>query len=100
MGSILSDDRELRRLNQAIAAFDARPDHDRLRMHHLLSALLEARSEIEVRTDTSRAAVGRSNASRPASHGVISRRRHMSAMDRFSLVQRPFAQRESAEVQR
>ena len=43
---IVRDDRELRRLNRAIALFGARPDADRLRMHHLLSALLAARDEI------------------------------------------------------
>jgi hypothetical protein len=44
---IVRDDRELRRLNHAIAAFDARPCADRLRMQHLLSALLAERDEIE-----------------------------------------------------
>ena len=39
-------DRELRRLNQAIAAFDARPCSDRLRMQQLLSALLAEREAI------------------------------------------------------
>jgi hypothetical protein len=46
---IVRDDRELRRLNQAIATFGARPDRDRLRMHHLLAALRRARDEIELR---------------------------------------------------
>jgi hypothetical protein len=44
---IVRDDRELRRLNQAIAAFGERPCGDRLRLQHLLSALLAARDEIE-----------------------------------------------------
>jgi hypothetical protein len=44
---IVRYDRELRRLNQAIAAFDARPCADRVRMRHLLSALMAERDEIE-----------------------------------------------------
>jgi hypothetical protein len=44
---IVQDDRELRRLTQAITAFDAKPCGVRLRMQHLLSALLAARHEIE-----------------------------------------------------
>ena len=43
---IVRDDRELRRLNQAIATFGARSDADRRRMRHLLSALITARDEI------------------------------------------------------
>jgi hypothetical protein len=45
---IVRTDRELRRLNQAIAAFDAKPGGDRLRQQHLLAALLAARDEIQV----------------------------------------------------
>jgi hypothetical protein len=69
---IVHDDRELRRLNQAIAAFDGRPGRDRLRMHHLLSALHAARDEIAHRTMPVRA---RASAAAPegpsalASHG-------------------------------
>ena len=48
---IVRDDRELRRLNQAVAAFG----RDCLRMHRLLSALLEARNEIEHRRGAARA---------------------------------------------
>jgi hypothetical protein len=44
---IVRDDRELRRLNRAIAGFGARADGDRLRMHHLLAALVAARDDIE-----------------------------------------------------
>jgi len=44
---ILRSDRELRRLDQAIAAFETRPCADRLRMQHLLSALLAERHAIE-----------------------------------------------------
>jgi hypothetical protein len=44
---IVRDDRELRRLNQAIAAFDDRPCADRLRLQHLLSALVAQRDELE-----------------------------------------------------
>jgi hypothetical protein len=43
---VVRDDRELRRLNQAIAAFEHKPNADRLRMHHLLAALIAARDEI------------------------------------------------------
>jgi hypothetical protein len=43
---IVRDDRELRRLNHAIAAFAAMPETDRRRMRHLLSALVTARDEI------------------------------------------------------
>jgi len=43
---IVRDDRELRRLNQAIKTFDARSNSDRLRMHHLLSAIHTARDDI------------------------------------------------------
>lgn len=43
---IVRDDRELRRLNQAIATFGARSDADRRRMRHLLSALITSRDEI------------------------------------------------------
>lgn len=44
---IVRDDRELRRLNQAIAMFDAKPASDRLRLRHLLAALVTARDEVE-----------------------------------------------------
>ena len=44
---IVRDDRELRRLNRAIATFAAKTDGDRRRIHHLLSALVAARDEIE-----------------------------------------------------
>ncbi len=43
---IVRDDRELRRLNHAIVALGARPEIVRLRMRHLLSALVMARDEI------------------------------------------------------
>lgn len=43
---IVRDDRELRRLNRAIAMLDARPAGDRLRLQNLLSALVTARDEI------------------------------------------------------
>ncbi len=39
MDLIVRDNRELRRLDRAIAAFEDRPCADRLRMHHLLAAL-------------------------------------------------------------
>ena len=45
---IVRDDRELRRLNRAIAMFGARPDSERLRIHHLRSALVATRNEIEL----------------------------------------------------
>jgi hypothetical protein len=43
---IVRSERELRRLNRAIAAFDHKPCRDRLRMQHLLSALLAEREAI------------------------------------------------------
>ncbi|MBV8169193.1 MAG: hypothetical protein JO021_20540 [Alphaproteobacteria bacterium] len=53
---IVRDDRELRRLNHAIDAFGAMPDGDRLRLHHLLTALVAERDEIAPRRR--RAAIG------------------------------------------
>jgi len=44
---IVREDRELRRLEQAIALFDHRSHGDRRRMHNLLSALIAARDEIQ-----------------------------------------------------
>ncbi|MBI3513193.1 MAG: hypothetical protein HY060_03885 [Proteobacteria bacterium] len=44
---IVRDDREMRRLNQAITAFEHRPCSDRMRMQHLLSALLAERAALE-----------------------------------------------------
>jgi hypothetical protein len=46
MDLIVRDNRELRRLDRAIAAFEDRPCADRLRLHHLLSALRAERDEI------------------------------------------------------
>jgi hypothetical protein len=43
---IVRDDREVRRLDHAIAALGGRSDRDRLRLHHLLSALVAARNDI------------------------------------------------------
>jgi hypothetical protein len=44
---IVRDDRELRRLKLAIAALEARPGADRLRMQALLQALHTAHDAIE-----------------------------------------------------
>ena len=58
---IVRSDRELRRLNQAIAAFDAKPCGDRLRQQQLLAALLAARDAIEQARDAgANAALARS----------------------------------------
>lgn len=51
---IVRDDRELHRLNHAIAALGGRSDIDRLRLHHLLSALVAARDEIAPRRQPGR----------------------------------------------
>lgn len=46
MELIVRTDRELRRLDRAIAAFDTKPCTDRLRQHHLLAALRAERDAI------------------------------------------------------
>jgi hypothetical protein len=44
---MVRSDRELRRLDQAIAALDEKPCADRLRLRHLLAALVAERDAIQ-----------------------------------------------------